>query len=508
MQSIKSYKLIILVTSAAASVIHGKPEQEVWAGPSFRAFSGVCQAVPENLDSPFWQVAVGWNRDGVSWQFAEPEPGTWDAEYLDATYAAIAQFKEHGVETLPMLGYNTSWSSEELSLDVPYEVEYGDRWRREIEVRPNGDYDCRTYTRRSADAPWMLEKTFVIGGFRKNKIPLASYHVQDWENYVRKVVGTLKQAPYEVEYFQVWNEAHPKSGFWDGDLDTYMKRVHLPAANIIHELGGKVVYGGWIHGAPVSELVELLDRHEAWGSIDALDVHYMTPMAFAELREAAVARGRGDMGIWQTELANSPNPGWISNNYPRFLYWALTNDWDYADKYKLFFFSYKNPRLSERETSKDRTFFTGDRLSAHGHSIIALARLLEGQNMASYSGLTATPALGPELHPGKKSLEAFRIDNRVVVAVHMDGSLYADLAVVNGVKAIDLHFKNLGGAVESVSRVDIAGQKTDLTGGLKITDDGVSISVPVANDPQSPAMEWIRESRGPQTFYVEVIHKN
>ena len=77
-----------------------------------------------------------------------------------------------------------------------------------------------------------------------------------------------------------WNEAHPVSGFWEGDLDSYMTRVHLPAARIIRELGGKVVYGGWPCCGSLKELTTLLDKHDAWSTMDVVDVHYFGLNAF------------------------------------------------------------------------------------------------------------------------------------------------------------------------------------------------------------------------------------
>jgi hypothetical protein len=59
-----------------------------------------------------------------------------------------------------------------------------------------------------------------------------------------------------------------------------MQRVHLPAARIIHEEGGRVVYGGWVCIGPLPELFSLLDRHQAWASIDVLDVHYLPTNTF------------------------------------------------------------------------------------------------------------------------------------------------------------------------------------------------------------------------------------
>lgn len=494
---------VLVALSVVCASSSCRAEEAEWSGPSFRDFSGACQADPVNPErAELWRDGLGWNRDGLSWQKWQPEPGVWEEAYFLEVEQDVRMFLERDVQVLLMLGYNTGWSSEMLSLDVPYEVTYGDTWRREIEVLPDGNYEARTYTRPDRNGFWSLDRTFIIKKYRKNKIPLAPEYVPDWENYVRKSVAHYRKPPFEMVYFQVWNEAHPKSGFWDGNLDDYMTRVHLPAAKIIHELGGKVVYGGWIHGAPISELVELLDRHDAWDSIDVLDVHYMPPKAFAVLRSAADERGRQDMGIWQTEMANSPHAHFVSNNYPRFLYWALTNDWDYADKYKLFFFSYKSPKLSERETAVNRTLYQGDDLSPHGISLNTLGELLKGDGLHAYTAVHATPDLSPQLVTGKSGMEVFTVGNRVVASIHVGADIDLKSMQKDGSLQLSLSFPEIQpGQIDKIERVDIAGERLALAYD-SMPGGGVNVVAPVSDKPGSNAEAWNGKSTGCRTFYV------
>ncbi len=499
MTGIKLLVVVWVITSVSAALAGDGG----WVGPSFRDFSGACQANPvQPPNAILWDKALGWNRDGLSWQKWQPEPGKWDESYFSQFCQDIRAFRQRGADTLVMLGYNTSWSSEPLSLDVPYEVNYGDQWRREIEVLSDGNYEARTYTRGGPDRDWALDRVFVIKDYRKNKIPLASEHVEDWENYVRKAVSALRKSPYNIEYFQIWNEAHPKSGFWDGDLDTYMQRVHLPAAKIVRELGGKVVYGGWIHGAPIEEFIELLDRHQAWQTLDILDVHYMPPRSFDALRKAADSRGHERIGIWQTEIANSPKPYFISNNYPRFLYWSLAHDWDYRDKYKLFFFSYKSPKLSEHETAVNRTLYGGEDLSPHGLSLLTLGTLLQGDGMRTYDAVQSRPALRAELDTGASSLESFAVGNRVILAVHLAADVRKQLANDSGMKLALAFPKIVRSSLLKLERVDIANGRSDLTSQVQDAAGGIRVDLPVEDDPSGAAARWNGQALECKTFYV------
>lgn len=110
---------------------------------------------------------------------------------------------------------------------------------------------------------------------------------EDWENYVKLIVSIFGAAPYNFQYYQVWNEAYPGSGFWWGGMDQYMDLIHLPAAKIIQKAGKKVVYGGWICGAPINEFIDLLDRKKAWKSVYVFDMHYMPLEAMDRMYDAA-----------------------------------------------------------------------------------------------------------------------------------------------------------------------------------------------------------------------------
>jgi hypothetical protein len=96
-----------------------------------------------------------------------------------------------------------------------------------------------------------------------------------------------------------------------------------------------VVYGGWVSIAPVEEYIALLDKNRAWQTLDVLDVHSHGLSSWEKLQQAASTRGFANIGIRQTGIGFTPDDGWVSNAYPRFLHWSLQNSWDEANRYAL-----------------------------------------------------------------------------------------------------------------------------------------------------------------------------
>lgn len=279
-------------------------------------------------------------------------------------------------------------------------------------------------------------------------------------------------SPYDVKYFQIWNEAHPVSGFWVGDLDSYMSRVHLPAARIIRELGGKVVYGGWPCCGSLDELIALLDKHDAWKSIDVIDVHYFGLQAFERLRQAAADRGFPEMGVWQTEVCFEADPTYVSNNYPRFVDWSLRHGLEQSpERYKIFFFAYWSPD-DIRAYGYRNTLLSGERLSPHGQSLLTLGELLGKEALALYDKVEFEPELGNGLDDRRSAFEAFKTDKRIVVAVQwVDGEAVSRRSIAMRLPSL----KNED--IATVERFESAGWRRKLD--LKVTDNNGSAEVEV-----------------------------
>ena len=257
---------------------------------TLRSATGICQAGPEQMAR--FADAAGWERHDLSWSAFEPRHGDYQDAYLERFARQVAAYRLQGQTVLPMLGFGVDWAAD---AEATYAV---DAQRRiTTHRRPDGQITLQD-SRRAADGTWAAGPAQVVRDL--DKLPIGADHVADWTAAVRRMVTRLMASDCRCRYFQIWNEAHPDSGFWHGDMATcHMQRIHLPAAQAIHALGGLVVYGGWpCCGSPES-LIELLDRSDAWSSIDVIDVHYFPVVTMRLLLDAAEKRGR-HIGVWQT----------------------------------------------------------------------------------------------------------------------------------------------------------------------------------------------------------------
>ncbi|MBS1368799.1 MAG: hypothetical protein HPZ91_02480 [Lentisphaeria bacterium] len=501
-----------LLAAGGCAVVNEAPP----ADRTFRNFSGVCHG---NTKMPeLWGSALGWDRMDISWQSVQPERGgTWDMKALEKFGQRVLAVKARGAKLLPILDYGSGWTTENIP---DREFDFGGR-RYSITRRADGDFDVRAFNREPVNGKETLVPAYSgkVGAKRMSQRHVQDDQVEEWRAYVRKVVSFLRQEPYNVEYFQVWNEAHPTSSFWYGDMDTYMRNVHLPAAKVIRELGGKVVYGGWICGAPVSGLVEYLDRHNAWDSFDVIDIHYFPLAGMEYLKRAMDKRGFGGKGLWQTELGFSSNPNYIGNLYPRILFWALENDWDWADKYKLFYFAFGSPD-DRKAYGFGRSLMLGNRLNFSGRSLETLAKLLAGGPLERYAPVRSTPELKFELNELASSMESFRIGNRIVTAAHVLPNNHAQIFVDWNGELDTLHldyempvlriaYPEIDASrVAKAERVSMYGSRTDLTDRIETSAGGIAVGVPI-REPDRGEFKFtdMPEDFLPQVFYTVITLK-
>jgi hypothetical protein len=342
---------------------------------------------PESEDDVrMWKnMGLSWGRDSVGPGFSPPPIHSLEIDMTGPGYdnelpPIILRNNRNGIGSLLMLGYTPEWNASVAGdiVSAPKDVRY-------------------------------------------------------WERYVEAVVRRYSTPPFNLKYFQIWNEASgplaggdPQSSFWhgprfNGDLAKskpyesamrdYVERIHIPAARIIRKYHAYVVYGGWPDQGGLDNYLEWLEyRSPTYGTrmldwVDYLDIHYLGIGDMELLYRRYVANGKA-RGIWQTEIGDRymANP----HSLPSYLFelaaWALDREWNDPDKYVTMIYhwdGYDAFRLTHRGPPK-RTY------NVSGRSLITLRKTVSG-------------ALSPFLHTlkfdPKSEGKALYSDDKIVLQV-------------------------------------------------------------------------------------------
>jgi hypothetical protein len=310
------------------------------------------------------ELGVGWTRQGFYWQNVESKKGQWTWTGLDNfVVAAHAQ----GVEVLPLLAYTASWA---------------------------------------ADGP--------NPGFSPPK------REEEWEDYVEHVVARYSKPPYNLRYFQVWNEPTRLAGFWTGSDEDFIDKVYIPAAKIVRSHGGRVVFGGWPDSNSLQEFDRVLRYHDAWRWTDILDVHYEGLSAFQYLYDRWVKTGKC-RGIWETEIGFTQDPDFVPANYLTILHWALVAGWSDPDQYKLFWYAAwgagpDGPKCLATTDASGKIV-----LSAQGRQLAVINGVLGSGTLSAFPGFSVEVS-GAKLTARFGSAFGFSAGSRIVLALFLNAS--------------------------------------------------------------------------------------
>jgi hypothetical protein len=210
------------------------------------------------------------------------------------------------------------------------------------------------------------------------------------------------------------------------------------------------------------------------------------------------------MGVWQTEIGFHTNYSYIANFYPRALHWALSNGWNTRDRYKLFYFAFWSPD-DPNAYGYAKCLYSSGKLTDHGKSLKTLGELLGGDGLALYPHVSTSPELKHVLNETTPSLEAFAVDNRIVIAVHC----------VSGKESfpeqITFTFPQLDPSrIATVERCTALGERQDLTPAVRTRDGQPGIEVPAKTriDADIESDEWWGFAGTVRTFYVVVSRRS
>ena len=338
---------------AAGPKAPATPRPQSGTDPSFRDFVATNAIPTPDLAQ---QLGIGWVRSDLPWPLLEPQNGQFQWAAADAT---ISKIEGMGLGFLPMVGYTPAWAA-----SIP------------------------------------------------NNSKSAPKNPQDWTNFVDQLVARYSAAPYNLRYFQIWNEPTPQAGFFAGPPQQYIDQVYLPAAQVIRRHHCFVVFGGWPISNPASQFEQILNYHNAWQWTDIVDVHYMSVAGFEQLSNDWVRTGKC-RGVWQSEMGYTTDPSYVPRNYLEALYWMLENGWSDPGRYKFFWFT-----LSSGGSDANNCLLKGGALTTQGIRLKVLNSVMGAGPLSVLNGVATQPALRPIPSGEASTALGFRVgQNRAVVAV-------------------------------------------------------------------------------------------
>jgi Glycosyl hydrolases family 39 len=393
---------VIIVLALTLSLGAAEPElpqnQPSGASPevTFRDFIGVNYPAPSAVSQ---QLGIGWIRDGFPWGGVEPQKGQWNWE---ATDKEVKNAQAQSLGFLPLLAYTAPWAES-------------------------------------------------IAG--KDKSPPKS--VQDWEDFVEHVVARYSSPPFNLRYFQVWNEPTRHAGFWLGTDQQFVDLVYVPAAKIIRRHNCFVVFGGWPLSNSLQQFDQLLTYHDAWRWTDIVDVHYQNPPAWQHLYDQWI-RTRKCHGIWETEIGHTGDPDYLPTTYLRLLNWALQSGWHDPNQYKVFWFAIwgnAKDRLGHLTRPVGKDYY---HLTQNGIELKTMNDVLGGGSLSSFTQFTTRLPRSISLVPNAPSVFGLRVGtSRVVIA------LLVNQAVRQGTSAIPIQI-SINRKPQQVQLVSVDGDRKPL----------------------------------------------
>jgi len=295
----------------------------------FHDLSGVNYLPPQ---ATVKSLGISWVRENLAWKDIESKKGDYDWKNFDKKVMAA---KEQGVNILPILAYTPVWN-------------------REI----------------------------------NNKIGSPPKDYRAWERFVEQASQRYSAPPFNIKYFQIWNEPTKKSNFWLGSNEDFIRKIYIPAAKIIRSNGGKVVFGGWPASNPISEFDKVINISNAIDYTDVIDFHYGNVGPYEHLYKKYVLTKKVE-GIWQTELGFRSTPDSVLRIYSYILYWVSNHQWNSPNKYKIFWYpgwsSYEKQPRGFTTTSPNRKVLITD----NGNQLILLNKIFGGGNITK-SELSST----------------------------------------------------------------------------------------------------------------------
>ena len=473
------------------------------AGNQFEDFVGTVQSAEDTLNGSV--SGLKWSTLEFSWPILEPFEGRINFEALEKLKKVVAHNANIGISTVPVLTGTPRWAARRggysyFDSENIYQI-------GPVKNIKNGMFERDVIVNDLDGIPSNKETKL----FEMKRTPVDAKKLERWESFVSLIAETFSGEPYNLKYFQIWDEPHPTYGSYYDGTENFIENIHKPAANIIRQKGAEAVYGGWSNYAPVKELVDALDKTDSWQEIGVFNFYYQTVLGLNYFYNEAQKRGLENPYIWETKMNGGPSPSYAALFGPKLYHWTISRQAE-DDQFKIFWNAWSNlpgpvPSLTQN----------GER-TVHGAQIQAISGLLGGETIEPYENYTDTHGLRPTLTETDSSMEAFLIDGkRVVFAIHLlkqnvsgvFANAYGD-SLHLGVSDSSVHLKLQGiKDVVSAKRIDMFGNAKPLE--AKKTEKGFSVQTSVRDDavlgenqnfPEAAAQ--INGYQYVVTFYIEV----
>lgn len=312
---------------------------------------------------------IKWIRIDFSWKNIEKVKGQYNWGYYDKI---LKLANEKGYKVLPILAYTPSWAGEHGQSSIPY---------------------------------------------NKN----------EWTDFVDAIVKRYSRPPYNIKFYQIWNEPTKKAGFWKGTNDEFLDIIYLPAAKLIKAHGGEVVFGGWPISNSINELIKLLTTKEAYKYTDIIDVHYSSIAAYNKINNNFLEKGLVK-GIWQTEIGYKNKPFFLITEYTKILSWVIKHNWNNENKYKVFWFPFFSNK-SDYTKALYGKYKNHDEVTTNGKELLLFTKVFSGGDIIRIDNV-------------KPYLNSFAVninENKIVYAIFNDefNSLNSEYYAVEFTKKID-----------------------------------------------------------------------
>lgn len=372
-------------------------------GLEFSHFNGV-NLSPARLTRPdLWRaLRIGWARVEFSWTAIQSNRDEFSFEEYDKI---VLELVREGINILGLISYSNPWAISRRDYSFIYEGldPIGRRVKQKWEIIfPSQGKPIKRITDLESGEVQESEAD-------ESRIPP---NLSDWLNFVEKLVSRYSKPPFNIKYWQIWNEFNWPDWYYQ-TAEHFMREIHIPTSKIVRKYGCKVVLGGWACTGSAEELVELLFHKDNWRYVDIIDFHYLTNKAFQILYEAFIKDGKCE-GIWSSEIGWTMWEGYLPNCYSRLFYWAILNSKN-SHQYKVFWFHImgypEQPVILQYENNEWKESFIGKRLRT-------LANLLP-DDVKPFINYSTEPALPFDLVEEHPSSEGFQTSQNIVIACHL-----------------------------------------------------------------------------------------